>query len=443
MASNKLFIIAVALIVAVVALLGFLVLKQGWGGGGGTIAPATLEFWGTFDDINLYRDAISAFQKDHPNTRINYKKFPFDEYEKNLIDAFAAGNGPDIWMIHNTWLPKHKDKIQPLPQKVESKDNPLMTLRDFESQFVDVAEKDLVSDGQIYGLPIYIDTLALYFNKEILNSAGITTPPATWEELNNAVEAITQIDSQNKISRSGISMGTAKNINRSTDILALLMMQSGLALYDPEIGVEFSKTIDRQDVGEVALKYFTDFSNPRSKVYTWNNQMDYSIDAFRNGKSAMMLNYSHHVQTLRSQAPRFEFGVAPAPQINNSRTINYANYWAPTVSKISKNPEAAWEFLAFMSGRVGSAIYLNASNRPPARRDLVELIKNDVNFGVFAEQALSAKSWYQVDSQAIETIFAEMIDDVNFSRRSVKEALRFAESQVSLLISKYEQQKIR
>ena len=81
-------------------------------------------------------------------------------------------------------------------------------------------------------------------------------------------------------------------------------------------------------------------------------------------------------------------------------------------------------------------MYVNASNRPSARRDLIEQQETDPDLGVFATQALSARSWYQVDNSAIETIFAEMIDDVNFGRASVRAALQAAENKVSVLMSR-------
>ena len=67
---------------------------------------------------------------------------------------------------------------------------------------------------------------------------------------------------------------------------------------------------------------------------------------------------------------------------------------------------------------------------------MIELQRNDLDLGVFAIQALSARSWYQIDNIAIETIFADMIDDVNFGRASVKESLENAESRVNVLMQR-------
>ena len=165
--------------------------------------------------------------------------------------------------------------------------------------------------------------------------------------------------------------------------------------------------------------------------------MRYSVDAFVEGKTAIMFNYSHQIPTIKARAPYLNFAVVPMPQVKDRNfDINYANYWAPTVAKQSKNQIAAWKFLVYLSSTRGSSFYVNASNRPSARRDLVEQQKTDPDMGAFATQALSARSWYQVDSVAIETIFAEMIDDVNFGRATIRQAIQTAENKVSVLMAR-------
>lgn len=397
----------------------------------------TLQFWGTFDDPDFYDKAIEGFNATNRNVRITYRKFNFEDYEKELVNSFAAGTGPDIWLMHNTWLPKHFDKIQPLPQqKLPGEDKPLFTIKDYQTNFLDVTFQDLTSGGQIYGLPIYVDTLGLYYNKDLFNTAGITTSPKTWDDFNDAVRRLTVTDDRGNIVRAGAAIGTASNINRSTDILTLMMLQSGVKMTDDSLGsATFSHSVGGERVGEVALQYYTDFANPSKSIYAWNDRQHYSIDAFANGETAMMFNYSHHIATIRSKVARFNFATAKVPQISGTPiAVNYANYWAPTVSKQSQNPVLAWKFLIYLTSAEGARPYVDASNRPSARRDLVEQQKTDPDLGVFAEQALSARSWWQADNSAIETIFAEMINDINFGRVSIDEAIRAAENKVSVLM---------
>ncbi len=436
MSQTKLIIIGGVVGLAVIMLLLFLVLGSF---GGGQIKPVTLQFWGVFDDLSFYDSAISAFERANPSVKIIYKQIPFEDYEKELVNSFAAGTGPDIWLMHNTWLPKHADKIQPLPQEVlKGEKNPLFTIKEFQDQFLDVTLADLTQGGQIYALPIYVDTLGLYYNKDLFNTAGIASPPATWDEFNDDVKKLTTIDQRGNIIKSGAAIGTADNINRSTDILTLLMLQSGVRMTDSEHrSATFSQQVEGQNVGETALQYYTSFADPAKSVYTWNSQQHYSIDAFTEGNVAMLFNYSHQIATLRSKSARFNFGIAPVPQIAGTpKTVDFANYWAPTVSKQSANPVTAWKFLVYLSSAPGAAPYVNAANRPTARKDLIEQQKIDPDLGVFASQALIAKSWYQIDNSAIETIFAEMIDNVNFGRMPARDALEAAENKVNVLMAR-------
>jgi len=436
MSQTKLIIIGAGAGLAIIVLLLFLVLGSFKGVSGPT--SVTLQFWGTFDDPSFYDTAISDFEKANPGVRIEYRQFNFADYEKQLIDAFASGTGPDIWLMHNNWLPKHADKIQPLPQEVlQGEKAPLFTFKDFQDQFVDVTISDLTSNGQIYALPIYVDTLGLYYNKDIFNTAGISVPPKTWDEFNDDVKRLIVLDSSGNIVKSAAAIGTSANVNRSTDILMLLMLQSGVQMTDADHkSATFSNEVGGINVGENALQYYTDFANSSKQLYTWNDQQHYSVDAFTEGNAAMMFNYSHEISTIRSKSPRLNFSTASMPQIIGSPvSINFADYFAPTVSKQSKSPVTAWKFLIYLSSQKGAVSYVNASNRPSARRDLIDQQRTDPDIGAFAVQALSAKSWYQIDDSAIATIFAGMIDDVNFGRDSVHDALQAAEGKVNVLMS--------
>jgi multiple sugar transport system substrate-binding protein len=349
----------------------------------------------------------------------------------------AAGTGPDIVMVHNTWLPKHGDKLKALPDKIPGLKEPLLTVKDYKTNFVDVAFKDFVFNSQIYALPLYVDTLALFYNKDILNSAGISRPPQNWEEFNSDVEAITKLDRNGQIVQSGAAIGTAKNINRSTDLLSALMIQTGVQMTDSDNkSATFSSSVNNTPVGELALKYYTDFANPSVRTYTWNDAQHYSIDAFTEGKTAMMFNYSHEIGILKDQASRLNFGVAEMPQVSSTDKKNYANYWGVGVTASSKFSNEAWKFVAYLASKEGAQSYLSATLRPSARRDLIELQRNDLDLGVFAVQAISARSWYQVDSTAIESIFADMIDDVNFHRFSARDSIENAESRVNVLMQR-------
>ena len=432
--SNKIFYVLIGFVVFVVIIFVILTLMSGGGGGQG---GATLEFWGVFDSRQDFTEVLSSFKKLEQGVRINYKQFSFEEYERELVNALAAGVGPDVLMIHHTWLAKHRDKLVPMPDKSGKEDYKFMTPVEFQNQFVDVAYKDLVFDNKIYALPLYVDTLAVFYNKDMFNTAGIVRPPSGWKEFNDDVELLTRLDSSGNLIQSGAAIGTARNINRSTDILAALMLQNGTQMTDStNSAATFTRTVSGERTGENALQYYTDFANSAKTVYTWNDDQPYSIDSFVENKTAMMINYSHHIPTLSAKYQRLNFGIAPLPQFSEINAANYANYLAVAVSAQSKNQDVAWRFINYIASREGSLAYLTKTSRPSARRDLIELQRNDPKLGVFAVQALSARSWYQADNMAIDQIFADMIEDVSEKGIKIRNALKSAEAKVTTLMSR-------
>lgn len=421
--------------IAIIVFITFIVVLRNFGGSGNSSAPATLEVWGVYDDQSAMASAIQAFRQANKNITVNYKVIAYADYETAVVNALAAGQGPDVWMIQNSWLPKHMDKLRPAPSAMPDTGQPLMTTAQFQNTFVDVAYSDFVSNGDIYAMPLYVDTLALYYNRDLFNSAGIATPPATWADFINDVKLLTTYDASRNIIQSGAAIGTARNINRSTDILMMLMLQSGVRMTsDDHSQATFSISVDGQPIGERSLQFYTDFANPSKEVYTYNDTQDYSVDAFAAGKTAMMFNYAYQLATVRAKAPRLSFGIAPVPQTSTADARTFANYWGLAVSQASQYPTQAWQFVSYMTAGDGSVSYLNATGRPAARRDLLAQQKNNADLGVFATQALTARSWYQADPTAIETIFADMIDAVNLRTASVKDALKQAESKVSVLM---------
>ena len=361
-----------------------------------------------------------------------YKK-NYQTYEKDLLEAMATGRGPDMYMIHHTWVPRYEEKIIAAPSE-------LITLKDFQDNFVDVVYDDFVLDGYITAIPLSVDTLALYYNKDIFNTNGIPQPPQTWEEFLTVVEEITTKDERGNIVQAGAALGTARNVNRSTDILALLMLQSGAKMTnDNKTGATFNSSVTSGNStfnpGERALEFYTDFANPLKTSYTWNTRMHYSIDAFYEGKVAMMFNYSYNLPTIRAKSPYLNFGISQMPQIkDSSKDINYANYWGLTASANSDASNEAWQFIVWLADRDNAQKYLESAEKPTARRDLVNWQSSDKDLGVFAKQSLTAHSWYQVDNSTIEQYLADMIESIVLSESTIKDAVNKAVNQVTLLM---------
>lgn len=391
-----------------------------------------LDYWGVWDEPGFLTPLINDFQKLHPNIKIKYTRFRFSEYEQKLLEAWAADRGPDLYSLPASWLTKYRNFITPQPAAVQlafeqvtktlGKEErstvvrgvPIFNAADIKNKFVDQVYGDVVSEGKIYGLPYSLDSLVLIYNRDLLDKAGIATPPANWDEVAEAAAKISQINLDNNPIQSGIALGTADNVNNAVDLVSLLMMQNGTVMTDKSGQVSFDKKAAGENdyyPGLAALNFYTDFADPLKQVYSWNAKQANSLDAFVAGKVGMTLGYTYQLREIKGRAPKINLGVAPLPQIKNStKAVNYTNYWVETVSHKTANADAAWGFINFAAGQEEVVKYLAQAKKPAALRALINGQKDDPEIGVFAGQTLTAQNWYQGrDELKMEEIFKELI----------------------------------
>ncbi|MBI5622050.1 extracellular solute-binding protein [Candidatus Falkowbacteria bacterium] len=423
--------------------------------------PLTLNYWRVWDTPNDLSEVIMAYKAMHPNVTINVRQFRYDEYEQALLEALAEDRGPDIFSIHNTWLNKYRSKIAPAPESVrlpfertvkrlgikeekviDYNQIKIITPTQVKNNFVDVVYSDVVwpdpTDGnrdKVYGLPYSVDTLVLFYNKDLLNASGIPEPAQNWVEFQNHVKKIVKQDKQGNIIQAGAAIGTADNVARSFDILSILMMQNGTRMTQGNTVTlaGYPAGMEDRDVppAEEALTFYTDFAYPAKEVYTWNSEMNDSLTAFLSGQVAYFFGYSYNLQDIKNRAPKLNFGYSRLPQIEGNREYNYANYWVETVAKKSAHQDWAWDFVQFAAAADQVKRYLDKTKHPTALRSLISVQADNEELLPFVSQLLTATSWYRgTDPAAAETIFKELIKSVTSSELTIREAIGLAVSRL-------------
>lgn len=391
-----------------------------------TPGKATLEFWSIQDDEGIWRDIIAEFQKQFPHLTVNYRRFDENNYEDLLINRLAEGKGPDVFILKNSWVVKHRDKIYPLPQ-----DSLKFSNRDFQNIFVDVAFDDLISEkNDILGLPLFVDTPALFYNKDIFNSSGIAQSPRTWEETVALSRQLTQKTQLGEISRPGFAFGTIVNTEHFFAILNSLILQKGESVINKK-----NNTVNVGSKTAEAFDFYSSFSDPSKPNFSWNVRLPQSLDAFAQEFVPMVLGFASDLRRIHAKNPHLNFSVNPFPQPENAKTkVVYADYFFPTVSKSSQNKEAAWQFLLFLTSRDAAKKYLEKTGRPPARRDLVAEGSPTLELEVFWKQALIAKSWPVPDEKAVKRIFQDALESVLTKAASSDQAVSKLREQLRLLL---------
>lgn len=400
--------------------------------------PVSLEIWGILDDSKTFLPIIDNFQKKYPYTRINYTLKNKNTYHEDLLKAFSNNQAPDIFMLWNSNLPYYQNKISYLDLK-KNKD---FNLFDLDQTYPQIAKNELIKGDYLLGIPLYIDSLALYYNQDIFNYYNIALPPATWDEVLNLISRLRRINNQGQITRAAIALGSPYNIQWNFDILSALMMQYGSNIVDidkKQITFKYDLWINGKKIvpGEEALRFYTQFSDPRSRYYTWNDNFADSVIAFSKGETAMLIGYNQAQKIIKEYNPNLNYGIASLPQFTAPfNKTNYGDTMSLVVSKHSKHPEESWQFLKFLSQKNIANFYYLQTKNPPARLDLIQNYINDPVNGIFIRQILLSQNWHQYNFQEITKIFQEMIEDVTRKGKISIQAIITASDRINFFWNK-------
>lgn len=346
------------------------------------INQAKLVYWGLQEDASVIAPIIADFEKEHPNIKVEYIKQDVEQYMDKLVTRSNNGNGPDVFKFHNTWTSQLLSLLLPIPSSIISKD-------DFFKNYYPVAKSDLIKNGAIYGLPLQIDTLNLYVNRDLFQAAGLKAP-TTWIEFGNMARQLTVKDENKNIKTAGAAMGTSNNIAHAPDIMSMLSAQNGVSLNDISSNLQAASE---------ALNFYSSFALPSNNV--WDDTLDQSTKMFASGTLAMYFGYSWDFFTIKSMNPNLSFDIYPVPSLPG-QNITIASYWAEGISSKTKYQKDAMLFIQYLTSKETAqklfAIESKARNfgEPYARTDLADSLSNSIAYS-FVRAAPSAVSSFFVD----------------------------------------------
>ncbi len=152
---------------------------------GSASSPVTLTFWGTYGNGGnttqtdvLNKQLIPAFEAANPTIKVNYVDVPYDSLLQKLTTGAAGGQLPDLVRSDIIWVPKFAalGVFAQLDGKMPNFDT--LSKATYPGSLSTNAYQ-----GHYYGLPLDTNTRVEISNQTALTSAGISTPPATFADL--------------------------------------------------------------------------------------------------------------------------------------------------------------------------------------------------------------------------------------------------------------------
>ncbi|GAA0443623.1 ABC transporter substrate-binding protein [Acrocarpospora corrugata] len=152
-----------------------------------TSAPATISYWSTGgdDETAIFQKAADLYRKSHPNVTIKVQTLSWDDAYAKLLAASTARSGPDIISGGMTWTIQFGAKGGMVDLRKYGVDTTL------KAQALPAQWDSAISpDGTVYGVPLDMSTVAIYYRTDLFEKAGITSFPKTWDELTAAMDKL-------------------------------------------------------------------------------------------------------------------------------------------------------------------------------------------------------------------------------------------------------------
>lgn len=364
--------------------------------------------------------AARDFEALNPDIRIVFENVPNRGLMDKLIVASVAGAVPDVVHVALEW----NAELGAMGHS-EAMNNYLSPerLREIPKGALDSSSYQ----GKIYGIPWYVDTTLIFYNKEMFRAAGLPIPgnsPMTWAELLKTAEALTKdTDGDGKIDQYGFGM--RKGAGAAICWFPFFFANGG-KLYSPD-GL---KAAVNSPEGLESFKFLTGmYANgimpPGATAY---DRWDDIRNAFLSRKIAMYVTGNWEIGPITTGAD-FEWGITAHPrQKERSSFLGGASLMIPSKAV---NKDAAWRWIDFLTGK-GSMKYLAEYDRIPARNDASQAdhIKANPLYEIFAGEIPFARSHASIYAGVIRREIGVAFDEVMIKKTDAKKALDDAAARI-------------
>lgn len=397
-----------------------------------TGSSSGLVVWGTVPAKNL--STALSFLNTNKGLAIKYVEKDPRTYESDILNAFAFGGLPDMFLLSQDLITTYKDKILSIPFTYFSE-------RTYDDSYIRAANVFKTTDGFL-GFPIFADPLVMYYNQDILESAGLSVPPKYWSELFNYVPKLVNKNEALEIKRAGVALGEFSNIENAKSIFSALLLQLNDPIVARDATNKYSSVFSAQsDVSTrpalQSLDFYREFSDPLKNVYTWNKTLPEARNAFISGDLAIYFGFASEFANIKAKNPNLNFDVAMIPQVKElNNSVTYSKIYALAIPKSSPTANTALSVASALANGDNTVILVGPSGYSSVRRDLLASPSNSKYSQTFAASALVSRSWIDPNSTKTDEIFSKMIEDVISGLASSSDAVTHADTELKILLAK-------
>ncbi|RCK70174.1 sugar ABC transporter substrate-binding protein [Desertihabitans brevis] len=394
------------------------------GGPAGSATPNEVSFANWSDNFaDLYTQSLDAYEAQSGVTVVRQADVPFDDYQTRFRTLLSGGQPPGLMRLNDDFVREMTDKEQlaDLGERISGLSE--------EEYFADVAAFTALESGQ-GGLPIGSSPRVLFYNKTMLQEAGITPPSSwvpdqwQWDDVLAAAQEVTGGD------RYGICLWTDTGFENT-----FAVNNGGPGIFSAD-GTSFTLA---DPAGIEAIQWVVDLTLKHKVQPTWAylTGEDADLRLFTAGNLGMFFGTMGLATYMRENVTDFEWDVAPMPAKVEQRQEGSLSVFV--VPRESADVDRGWELLQWMVGRESGSIFAEAGAFIPLHREAAALVEKTStqgeNMALFAEAAgyQTTVNSTRATAQAVQ-LYRPQLERAYIGEISVEEALTSVRAQVERVI---------
>ena len=273
--------------------------------------------WDNAETLEFQKKMVEKFNKSQDKIQVLIEAYG-ENYDTKITASMGSFDAPDVMYMWN--FPKYSEGLLPLDEMIKKEGD------SYKNNFYEALWNYNSVKGNVYGLPVGYTTHVLYYNKDLFDKAGIEYPNNnwTWEDVEKAA---------------------AKLTNKTEKIYGFAFSQKPDP-YDYEMfawsnGGSFNPDMILDDKSIEPFKFFQKMIREGNAIST----EDGGEKSFLLGKIGMFINGAWSLQKLQDK--KLNFGVEVLPKFGSESSQSIISSSGVSISKTTKHPEEAWEFIKY------------------------------------------------------------------------------------------------
>ncbi|MUT64863.1 sugar ABC transporter substrate-binding protein [Paenibacillus sp. NEAU-GSW1] len=393
-----------------------------------------------------FMELVKPYLEQNPNVKIKATVLDWGSAWTKITTAATSGEGPDLLQLGTTWVPAiaAMNGIEDLTSRIADVGG--------EESYLPASWNTTKIDGkpEVYGVPWFVDARAMFYRTDAFEKAGVDPKTAfkDWDSLKEAMKKLNGVEiAGKKMAAFGLSGKNDWNVPHN--IFPWVWAAGGKIYTDGNKEAAFNSAEALKGV-----MYYTGLAHEGlvDKTSLEKNSAQVESD-FAEGKSAIIVSGAYMVKNLNTPADKGgmgdkeaakNFAVAPLPAgpAEQSTFIGGSNL---TIFKGSKNKDAAWDVIKYLSTDEAQLNYSKFTGNLPGKKSVIDSLGADPNFASFVEATKYGKSYPSIPQwgpteTALVKYFGNIWDIVagvsgTYSEASVQEQLNAAAKEVNAILN--------